>query len=275
MQHFRWLAIVLLLSLLGFIVFGKPARAAEGTADEESSDVLNLTTQQYFAAVEKYRDDADKFRLAQQTYYQLNTLAAQDEAIRRAKDVMVSRAEMLNLYFTYLHLSTLQVRGAELSDKERTLNIIASNLAELAIYKDQVAAITTRAEANTGLTSFNARKDGYLSAAYSALEIIKIGQLQTAIDTASLLRRDMEGMINNASISAADRAIKLRGLQETDRLLQEAAAGLKKVLEQHRLFVSQGTVTEQNYRSFSSEVEPIFVQIRQAESFMKEIAKGL
>lgn len=245
----------------------------EGTVIDPA--VLEATTQRFFSAVETYRDDAGQFLIAQQTYYQLNTLASQDEAIRRAKNVMLSRAELLNIYFTYLHLSVLQVRGVELSDKEMTLNQISSILSELSIYKDQIPEVSTRAEANSHLIKFNERRGGFLSAAYASLELIKIGQTQTAIDTAAILRRDMETMVNEAPISAADRAIKLRGLSEASSLLQTSSADLNKILLQHRQLVAQGSLSEQNYRSFQTELEPVYIQLRQSEAFMKEVAKGL
>jgi hypothetical protein len=154
------------------------------------------------------------------------------------------------------------------------LNQIASILAEFSIYQDKVPALSNRADVHQHLLAFNARQRDYLTAAYGALEVIKVGEIQTSIDTAILLRQDLEGWVGEADISAADLAIKQRGLQEADRLLVKARGDLGVILANQRR-QAQSSITASNYRTFQTAVDPVYIQLRQAESFLKEIAKGL
>ncbi len=268
-----WLAS-LFIFFAGLVWLRPAVRAQEVTEAAVDPSLLEATTKEFFATVEKYRDDEQKFVISRETYFQLNTLAAQDEAIRRGKDFLLSRSELLSTYFTYLHLFLQQTRGVEVGDKTRVLNEIAENLAELAVYKDRIPSLYTRDDVHRHLTQFNQSQRQYLTAAYGALEVIKIGELQTVIDTASVLRQDMEGWVNAANLSAADRAIKLRGLQETDRLLQQARNDLAEILATQRK-TAGSFVSADSYRTFQTKVDPIYIQIRQAESFLKEIVKGL
>ncbi len=272
-----FLFLPLVLSESGLVRAQSPTQEATPVVSDITVDstLVEQTTRQYFAAVETYRDSVEKYLIAQQTYYQLNTLAAQDEAIRRGKDVMTARAELLRIYLTYLHLSVLQIRGAELVDKERVLNLVAGLLSQLTTYQEQIPGLDTRAAINDHLVLLNDAKGTFLTTAYASLEIVKIGQLQTAIDTANLLQKDLATMVETAQISAADRAIKQRGLQEADRLLQNAADSLNVALVKYRQLVDRGSLTDQNYRSFQSEVEPVYLELRQADSFLQETAKGL
>lgn len=271
----RLSAVTAFLILSLFFSVARGIRADEPGAAVVDQSLIDVTTQQYFTSLEEYRNREQQFFIARESYYQLNTLAAQDEAIRRGKDLLSTFSDVLTTYFTYLHLTLLQTQGIQVADKESALNAIAGVLGETAVFKDSLATVASRADVDQRFTGLNESRLVLLSSAYEGLQLIKIGQLQTAINTASVLRIDMVTLVNQADLSSADRAIKLRGLGEVEQLLMSAQSNLDPLLEKHREFSEDDSASQQTYREFQLSSDPVYVQLRQADNFMKEIAKGL
>lgn len=251
-----------------------PVEATESASSVDPVQVQKIT-ETYFQHVETYRLNEERFVIAQQDYYQQNTLASLEEAIRRARDLMRARADVIESYYTYLRLILQDTRGIEIEDK----NIVGSELRfwqdQMVDYRSEVANLESRPAIQEHLTLFNSQEQAMLHSAYTALVLIKIGKIQTAIDNAVLVRATLANAIEASSISAADKAIKRRGLEEIDRLIQRARNNVIDLELDFRTKSSAGAYTRQTYQAFRSDAEFSYLQLRQVGEFMKETARGL
>lgn len=83
---------------------------------------LNDLHNQYRAALVDYRTKEDQFSIAAQQYYTLKTLAAEETAVKAARDVDLSRVDTLLIYIQALRTSLDTNNGIELSRKNTLQN---------------------------------------------------------------------------------------------------------------------------------------------------------
>lgn len=281
--------LLLLLCFLSFVFLrtATPLRAQADTAPTEFGDATLVTesedltaqlqqvTEEYFTAVEAYRDAEERFLISREQYYQLNTLAAQDDVIRRGQEVLQARSAALRLYYTYLNLTVKKTKGIDLNDKNEVVTRLEDAIRQLQAYEGGISVLDTRAKIDQHFQVFNNLKNTYYHAAYTALAVIKMGEIQTAIDTSSIAATDFKDIANNADISAAEKAVKQRGFEEIDRLLQRSKNNLITQREQFLRFNVSGNYNESGYRQFQTDAEFSYTQLRQALNFLKEVASGL
>lgn len=241
-----------------------------------SPDEIDAATSAYFTAVEAYRLEESRYNLARDQYYQLNTAASLDEAIRRAKEVLRARAEVLAAYFRYLRLTLQNTKGIDLDDKAAADQRLQALQLELEAYLQQVPNVNDRQQVNTLFTQLNTRSKDIYSAAYGTLILIKIGEIQTAIDTSALLReRTVTALEANETVPTATKEIGRRGLDEITTLLQRASNNLFTLREGYREDALKNGFSESGYRTFQTSAEFSYVQLRQVLEYLKEVQKGL
>lgn len=248
----------------------------EATFSGATSEEIEAATTRYFAAVEAYRLEENRYNLARDQYYQLNTLAALDEAIRRSKEVLRARAEVLQSYFSYLRLILQNTKGIDLDDKARADQALQTWQIELETYVQQIPAATNREQVNALFSQINVRSKEIRHSAYGTLVLIKIGEIQTAVDTATLLsERTGRAVESSETISAANKEIAERGLEEIRTLLQRANNNTFTLLEDYRERNGRGDFSESNYRGFQTSAEFSYRQLRQVVDYLREIQKDL
>ncbi len=289
--HHTTLAILLTLFSVAALLIGfAPAVQAqlssiqieEATPVTNSAEVVSVdpatlqeATEEYYSFVEAYRNAVERYTIAEQDYYQQNTLASLEESMRRARELMRVRSELMESYFLYLELLLQDTRGVEIADK----NIAQAELAfwqqQMVEYRSTIATLNSRPAIEQHMVLFNEQQNALRHSAYSALILIKIGKVQTALDNAVVVRETLSQAIENSSLSAADKLIKERGLEEADRLIQRAQNNVIALLIDYRTKAAQGAYTQQAYQSFQSDAEFSYLQLRQVGEFMTEIAEGL
>lgn len=251
-----------------------PNLTPTSTASEEANVVyadLEKIAKQYYEQVEMYRDAEKRYLIARETYYQNNTLTAQDEAIRRAKELMQVRLAVLDTYFTYLQHALDQTLGIDLDDKQAVSAQLGSIRADIEIYEELIVAAQDRNVVNVEFNRLNEKKRDFQSTAYATLALMKIGQLQTAVDQSRNTRDSVQEWLNQADVSEAQLAKKQRGLQEVDLLITRAHNNLVEVRDRWRLNWAQNIYSESSYRSFQDSADYTYLQLRQALTFLQEI----
>jgi hypothetical protein len=257
--------------------------ATPGIEETPATSVPNATpseieaaTNRYFAAVEAYRLEENRYGLARDQYYQLNTLAALDEAIRRGREVLRARAEVLNAYFSYLRLILQNTKGIDLTDKAAADEELQAWQTKLEGYVEEIPQVSDRVQLNTAFAKLNDESRTVKSTAYGTLVLIKIGEIQTAADTARILQeRTTEAVKNATTLSAAQVEISTRGLNEISLLLQRANNNTFTLLEDYREQKTRGDFTESGYRNFQSNAEFSYLELRQVVDYLREIQKTL
>lgn len=242
-------------------------------AQTDSSQLENLL-EQYFREVEEYRSAESRYLVSRQQYYQLNTLAAQEDAVQKAKEVLRSRAQVLRTYYTYLRQVLLNTKGVELAAKEETLEQLELEAENMRFYQEQIGTLTRREEVTTEFAVLNEQQQTLQALAFSSQALIKIGQLQVALDQAYATRELVNQWLQQANITSASRAVKQRGMEEVDRQLQQADNNLDDVSFRWVNRTAESRFTESTYRQFQTEAEYSYLRLRQALSFLEEIVRG-
>lgn len=248
---------------------------ADGANAEESDleDELAEITDDYFTQVEDYRDVERRYIIARETYYQNNTLAAQEEAIRQAQFLMIARSTVLETYFEYLQKSLDQTLGIELEDKVLMNNRLAKVRTDLEESLVDAGKDRNRFQINEAFTALNAQQKELTAIAYETLALVKIGQLQNALDQATISREMIGSWLESAQTTEANRIKKQRGLEEVDHLIQSAKNNLTEVNTKWRLQAGTNRFSESSYRTFQENSEYTYLQLRQALAFMEEIVR--
>lgn len=248
---------------------------ADGANAEESDleDELAEITDDYFTQVEDYRDVERRYIIARETYYQNNTLAAQEEAIRQAQFLMIARSTVLETYFEYLQKSLDQTLGIELEDKVLMNNRLAKVRTDLEESLVDAGKDRNRFQINEAFTALNAQQKELTAIAYETLALVKIGQLQNALDQATISREMISSWLESAQTTEANRIKKQRGLEEVDHLIQSAKNNLTEVNTKWRLQAGTNRFSESSYRTFQENSEYTYLQLRQALAFMEEIVR--
>lgn len=247
--------------------------ATDSASNEIDSVQIQNTMEQYFREVEEYRSAEQRYLISRQQYYQLNTLAAQEDAIAKAKEVLRARAQVLRTYYTYLRYVLINTKGVELAAKEETLEQLELEAENMRFYQEQVGTLTRRDEVAAEFTVLNEQQQTLQALAFSSQALIKIGQLQIAQDQAASTRELVNQWLEQASITAASKAKKVRGMEEVDRQLQQAKNNLDDVSFRWVTRTAETRFTEATYRQFQTEAEYSYLSLRQGLSFLEEIVR--
>ncbi len=244
--------------------------ATSQAADQAS---IQSTLEQYFREVEAYRTAEGQYGISRQQYYQLNTLAAQEDAINKAKSVLRARAQVLRTYYTYLRLVLENTKGIELAAKEETLEQLELEAENMLVYQERVGSFTRREEVSAEFVVLNQQQTTLQALAFSSQALIKIGQLQIAVDQARATRELVNEWLQQANMSSASKAKKQRGMEEVDSQLQQAENNLDDVSFRWVTRTAKSGFSESSYRQFQSEAEYSYLRLRQALSFLEEIVR--
>ncbi len=248
-------------------------QASTDSAQLDPQEELIQLTQKYYDEVEKYRDVERKYLIARETYYKNNTLAAQEEAIHLAQDLIKARSEVLLTYFSYLQLNLENTLGIELEDKVIMSNRLESIKSDLEESKKDSGRIMNRLQVDQTFTALNSQQKILTANAYETLALIKIGQIQNAIDQATITREMVSSWLKEADITEASQLKKTRGLEEVDRLIQSSKNNLSEVNTRWRARMTTNQYSEGSYQSFQEDSEYSYLQLRQAHSFLDEIVR--
>jgi hypothetical protein len=284
----RWFGLVGGLGLLslGFLVVSQPVWAQFGDQAAVAAPVVGITAsdssllidptnpragslaKNYLDTVEAYRQAQKQFELARDQYYQLNTLTAQDEALRRAREMMVAQAQMTAAYFTYLQAIVERTNGINLTDKQPLIENLTAWQVALKDYQDEVPNQVSRVTVDQQIQKFNNWKSNLSKLGTQSITLIKIGEQQTALDTASLLAADMQTWINVENFTNVTKDKKQRGLDEVNNLLQQTRINLAQLRARYAT-ITAGT---SGYDDLQKDFDTSYVLLRQISAFLREVA---
>jgi hypothetical protein len=251
------------------------------TSTAELGEQVNIQSQlaqlieQYYQDVEDYRESERKYLIARETYYKNVTLTSQSEAIKQGQELIKSRSKVLHSYFSYLQKDLENTLGIQLQDKVVMLNKLGTILSDLESADRNAGTIQSRAQLNDIFNQLNLQQGNYKRVAYSALALIKIGQLQSAIDQSLATREMVSVWLTEANLTASSRAKKEQGLAEVDGLIQNARNNLSEVIRHWQSNSQEAGYYESAYKTFQDKAEYSYLQLRQAHAFLDEIVNTL
>lgn len=229
--------------------------------------------QQYLRLVTQYREKDRQYLVAYQQYLQLLTLASQEEMVKQAKDAMNLRAQTLDTYLLAVSQALAQTKGVELSRQQTALKDIDTQRTVIQAHKDQVESLTDRVALDTESMSFQKLQPSIENAAYSALALIKIAQLQNSIDQ---LQSPIDMITQSLEGSSLEQTVieeKKRGLTEIGRQLELVKQSLVQAQEDYDSSAKTQKFDADDYTSITSILSSGYAKTKLILSYVQELSK--
>ena len=260
------LAVVFLLILPSPVAYAQTA-----SPDATPLPALSDLKDQYRKSLDDERAKEDQFSIASQQYYTLQTLAAESDAVRAAREVDLARVDTLLIYLQTLHTTLDTNLGIELSRKttlEQQLDLLVDTLKR---HRARVEIATNRIQIeqeNVFLANQEATIEGLC---YEALALIKIGAVQAALDQLVLTQQSVNDYIASAPISETTRTDKQRGSDEVSRSIDTIKQILSDAMNTYDSNIqhSDSTLLTQ----VQGVLGPAYANLTQSLEFIKELSQ--
>lgn len=261
------LLIAFILQIV-FFVTPQPVRAQ----DANTGTPVEATFAVYIPQLESYRTKESRFIIAREQYRQVQTLASLEEVVKASKEVQLARIDVLMTYFNMLREAVGALKGAEVTKKMEQSNRLLTITTELGVLRQQIQDSNDRIALDNISAQYQNRHIAYISAAYSALSLIRIANIQSATDQLGLLTSQVFASIQESSPSATVFAEKQRGYDELARTITQ----IKEILSNATTRTEPLGVEEFTANTYTQIVDILssaFTKLQLAESFLKELAK--
>lgn len=224
--------------------------------------------QRYRAELENYRSLDRQAAIANQQYQQLKTLVSLEAAVTSIQKAMLSRAKVLDLYFTLLRLELTNATGVELTVKQQLLARLDQVLIDLSAHQAKVEQASDREAIDIISQEFLVENEGLENLSYQIQAQVTLSKLQTVYDKAQNTKDEVRDQ-TASQITALQQPARERAFAETDRNLLQVRSELGELqtsIEKEKGF-GRGS-----YSSFLKKADPIYAGLAQTVSFLSELA---
>ncbi len=226
---------------------------------------------QYRTSLDLYRSKEDQFSIAAAQYYNLGTLASQEEAVRAAREVGLARVDTLLIYIEALR-TTLEIKnGIELNRKDTLQRQFTLLVDSLKKHRARFEIATNRLQIEDENTFMENQQDLIEALCYEALSLIKIGASQAALDQLVITKDELDKYIATVKISETARTEKQRGSDEIGRTIENIRSTINLTLTKY----DEGLENSDNslFRQVQEMLLPAYANLTQALEFVKELSQ--
>lgn len=272
MRLFVFIFLTVIVCSLPVSVLGQtnvPEAQIQTTDKVRARQELEQLETEYFRLLEQYRQQEQTYFVAKNQFLQLNTLAAQEVAIKETKAALDVRAQVLLTYIDILTQMLQQTTGIPLEQKN-------PQLVNLSLIRDQVLLHQNSVKAASDRVSVDAEADRFIPIlttltkdVYFTLSLIRIGRVQTAIDKLTVVRNAVGQELDGRNLPSSQQAQKQRGLQEIDRTQQSIEQEFGPIAQ--ATFSRQTESSLQSLTNLSTALTKTFTLIYQNVRFLEEI----
>lgn len=224
----------------------------------------------YQAQLENYLYQEKLYRIAYDQYKQLQTLVSIEDLTQKAKNLGLSRDEVLISYLDLLRLNLIATEGIELSLKSKHLSQLESVIVYLKEHQENLKNLNERDQVSASLAAFANDQKDLNKQAEEILVLLSIGNLQMIYDKSAVLKKDIDtylekqGTLELPAISRAS--------DETNRSLNSAKLKLDAFWAET---LNRGERTTWYLSRFYSDLprtlNPIYVNLSQSISYLSEL----
>lgn len=228
---------------------------------------------QYLAALDAYRTKEQQYQVAYQQYLQLNTLASQEEAVIKTKDALISRATLINLYFSLVMDALKQTQGVELSAQATQLTALQTEIDNTSQHIKRVEGISDRIALETEAQAFSDREKSLVKVVYQTLSLMKIAKMQQALDQ---FQRPVMILTESLNASASSQLLldkRRRGIDEINRKLDLVKLTITEATDEYVRVSLRQTFTKEDYATITSDLGSGYAALKLALSYAQELDK--
>lgn len=254
-----------------FLINFGTTHAQEDVYEKESfsKDIRQLKIQ-YRGELEEYRNLENLYLIAKKQYRELGTLASLEDAVQKTQEAMILRDRVLRTYLRLLRLRLLSQPGINLSAKKETEQSLLSALNNIEQHQSLFDESLDKPQINEISEEFETLIDQIEEAAYQALVVMAIGELQTIHDQAIVLEADMEAEIATAG-GALKSTERRRAFDETNRVLENLKPEFDLVEAEY--FEPSNSGYRGIYESIEKQLNSIHSSLIKALTFLGELLK--
>lgn len=245
--------------------------AFAGKALAQSNTLTSATAKEaYIDQANDYRKIESSYKLSQDTYNQVKTLASLEEAIINLKKVQVSRIKTLQSFYTALRLLVNETRGLEVQTKQLQVKNIDTVLVKLEELSVNLQKANDRITLNQQTAELEKFKPVFTGVAYSALTFIRISRVQSALDQLGLAAQLVYDDIQTRNLDANKGAEKQRAYDELVRLIENTKVKMLEIRTQ----AEEKKVNEYDLGGYSEVLGKLSTShssIRRGANFVQEL----
>lgn len=224
----------------------------------------------YRQSLDTYRTSEEQFFISAQQYYQLRTLASQDEAVKAARLVMLNRVDTLVLYLQMLNTALNTNSGIEMGRAKVVSEQISNLIDNLKQHRSRLEIATDRVMIEQEANFMDQMQSQITKAAYQALSLIKIGGMQAAIDHLEVTQSKLDDYISTLKVSETVRTEKQRGSQEITRSIADMKVVIADSLTNYDRMLSNSDSS--SFHSLQQNLNKAYASLTQTLEFIKELA---
>ncbi len=237
--------------------------------DSFSRDIRQLKLQ-YRGELAEYRQSENLYLIAKNQYHKLNTLASLEEGVQKTQAAMVARDKVLLTYLRLLRLKLLSQPGIELQQKKAAEQSLLAAVTQIQQHQQQFEQILAKPQLNKISAEFEPLIKQVEEAAYQALTVISIGELQTIHDQAVTLEIELESKLATTGGALKSTARK-RSFDETNRVLTDLKPAFDLIEKKYSQPSSSGY--KGVYKSINKQLSAIHSSLAKALTFLGELLK--
>lgn len=223
----------------------------------------------YQSQLENYLYQEKLYRIAYDQYKQLQTLVSIEDLTQKAKNLGLSRDEVLISYLDLLRLNLITTEGIELSLKSKHLSQLESVIFYLKEHQDNLKNLNERDQVSNSLATFANDQKNLSKQAKEILVLLAIGNLQMIYDKSIVLKKDIDvyldkqGTLELPTISRAS--------DETNRSLGSAKLKLDAFWAETLDRSGSNWYLSKFYDDLPRTLNPIYVNLSQSISYLSEL----
>lgn len=261
------------ISLLGLIALSVfSVRAQENEPLPPEFPPAAGLKKQYVTLLTQYRTDEQTFKIAKQENVQTPTLGNLEVAVKAFKDVQLTRNETIIAYLQTLLSTVSETKGMEIEKKQAIIIKLQTMIAEYQTHGNEISDAQDKVGLSATATTFTKKQDAFQSLAYESLALLKITLMQSAVDQLRVATDLVQKQVGSKNLSATAMAEKQRGFDELGRTIDSVRDSIAKANEYHDRVAKQDSYSESGYNQVRDMLNVGYPKLRQAESFLLELA---
>jgi len=226
----------------------------------------------YRDQIEAYRKSQKEFVVAKTNYGTVETLTSLEEAVTATRVVMEDRSKVMITYLEFLVATLEDTSGVELSLKQDGLKQLNSMVVALKIHQEDIALAKDRVAVNNLADNFVPYAQQYSFVVYKAMSLIKIGQIQSVYDVATLIKEDVVQTQEDQEVGAVVKAKRDRAYQEIERNFVKINSSLSE-LNVRINGVKPESFTQSFYEKILVDLESTYTQLSKSLDYLAELLK--
>lgn len=237
--------------------------------ERETEKIIQLRDL-YRKQAEVYRAAEKEFVIAKTNFEQVQTLASLEEAVKKTKQVMQVRTEVLITYLELLEAVLKETNGIELDLKQQSQTELIGLIQALKIHQDDIAVSNDRQAMAVLANDFEPIAITFESEVYKALSLIRIGRIQEVHDKSEIIFVDIQELHESQESTASAQAKRNRAYAEIERNFDSIVSDLVDLNEKF-LQARRDGFSRSFYTRTLEDLSPVYAEISRSLGNLEEL----